>query len=324
MFIPDLLSQSGPKNFGWVPPSARTEEQKEFNFDALSNMPSFSIRGGDYQAKENDQSQIWECVRKLNNGKNLKCLYQQVGSCVGHGLTNAIWYLSYVQCVISGKREVPNLPYEPYCYAQSRVCAGISGYSDGSTGTGAAEAAKRYGTLDSRISDLPKFDVGEDTITFSGSVDKEWGNRGAPSKWIPEGQKHLVKTVAQIRSIGEARQALLNNYPLTIASDWGGMMDPPLKGTPQVRLNSRVDTWMHQMMISNIWIHPSLGDIYYIQNSWSASTHGRGPNNEPLGGFWVLAKELEYIIRQGETFAFSEYDGFPSKRIDEALLMGIS
>lgn len=244
-----------------------------------------------------------------------------VHNCVGHGKCNAEWYLMHVQCVIGQKREVPILPYEPYGYAQSRVCAGISGYSDGSTGTGAADAARKYGVLSSEISGLPAFKNGDDTITFSGDVDKSWGNRGAPSQYIPEGQKHLVKTTALIRSVEEAKQALLNNYPLTIASSWGGQMTPPLKGNPQVRLNSRVTSWAHQMSVTNYWLHPSLGDIFYIQNSWSASAHGIGPNNEPLGGFWVLASDLAIIIREEETFAYSQFDGFPANRIDPKLFL---
>ena len=240
-------------------------------------------------------------------------------NCVGHGLCNAEWYLQFVQNIIKGKRETPVLPYEPYGYAQSRVCAGISGNSDGSTGTGAADASKLYGMLDSRIDGLPAFKDEAETITFSGSTDKSWGNRGAPSQYLTEGKKHLVKTVSLIRSSDDAAAALYNNYPLTLASDWGGKMMPDLR--EGVLLNSHADTWNHQMSCTNVWDHPILKIIFYIQNSWSATAHGRGPNGEPLGGFWILRKDMDYIIAQQEVFAFSDEDGFPERRIDKSLLM---
>jgi hypothetical protein len=319
MYIQNLIASSGPKNFGWVPHAVRTPEQNKLNFDMIGAMPQFKLKGTGYYNTSGGQSQIWDCVRKLNSGANLKALYQQIGSCVGHGLCNAEWYLMFVQNIIKGKRETPVLPYEPYGYAQSRVCAGISGNSDGSTGTGAADASKLYGILDSRIDGLPAFKDEAETITFSGNTDKSWGNRGAPSQYLTEGKKHLVKTVSLIRNSDDAIAALYNNYPLTLASDWGGKMMPDLK--EGVLLNPHADTWNHQMSCTNVWDHPILKMIFYIQNSWSATAHGRGPNGEPLGGFWILRKDMDYIIAQQEVFAFSDEDGFPERRIDKSLLM---
>ncbi len=317
-YLSNIINSSGSKNFGWLEPYKRTSEQNQLNFDLISQMPEFRIDGSWEMAQ---QSQIWDCVRKITGGKNLAALYQQIGSCVGHGKCNAEWYLSHVQSVVIG-RQLAVLPYEPYGYAQSRVCAGISGGEDGSTGAGAADAARKYGVLDSRISDVPKFQQSDSTIIFAGETDKSWGNRGAPEKYIPEGQKHLVKTTALIKSTDDAVAALVNNYPLTLASNWGGKMKPDLKGSnPAVLLNVHDTQWNHQMSCTNFMDHPELGIIFYIQNSWGPDSHGVGPNNEPLGGFWIAKGDMQSIISQNEVFAYSQFDGFPSNKIDQSLLM---
>lgn len=238
-----------------------------------------------------------------------------VHNCTGQGKAMVEWYLMCLE-VLRGDPEQVIMPYEPYGYAQGRVCAGISGDQDGGLGSGTAEAARKYGVLRSDLQGLPKWNESEDTIDWPGEVDKSWGRRGAEQKWVTEGVKHLVKTTALISSADRAAEALQNGYPITIASNWGGHMDDvPLAGTPQVRLNKRVTTWMHQMCVIGWWDHPTLKEIYYVQNSWSARRHGTPVNGEPPGGFWIDKNNMNYILRQGDSYAFSTFDGFPADTI---------
>lgn len=242
-----------------------------------------------------------------------------VHNCVGQGKAKCEWYLMYVEKVLKGDKEIPIMPFEPYGYAQSRVCGGISGMEDGSFGSAAAEAAKKYGVLSSELSGLPSFKTNSETVTWPGKIDREWGNRGSPQQWITEGQKHLVKTTAVLKNHDDAVAALANGYPITIASDWGGMMTPPI--VSGVRLNKRVTQWMHQMQISDFWFHPQLQLIFYVNNSWGENAHGDSPDNSPPGGFWITKDEFNYIARQNEAIAYSNFDGFPEQRLDKALFM---
>lgn len=304
--------------FGWIPPEDRTQEQKVINDSLIAKMPEFKLIGNGYW-KEKEKGLLWDCSKSIY-GKHLPAFFQEVGSCVGQGKAKVEWYLMFCEKVMNGDREKPVMPYEPYGYAQSRVCAGINGGGDGSTGTGAAEAAKSYGVLNSELDDLPKWKTRENEIVWPGSIDQQWGRAGAPSKWISEGKKHLVKTTALIRDKDKAVEALSNGYPIAIASNWGGMMNPPLKGDKfPVRLNKRTTTWNHQMCVTNFWFHPELGLIFWIQNSWGPGAHGDSPDDSPAGGFWVLPNELEYIMNQREAFAYSQFDGFPEQDLDKAL-----
>lgn len=297
--------------FGWIPPEERTKEQEKTHELLVSSMPSFELKGS-WKAKE--KVFFWDASKAVT-GKHLKTFNQNVGSCTGQGKAMVEWYLMCLE-VLRGDPEQVIMPYEPYGYAQGRVCAGISGDQDGGLGSGTAEAARKYGVLRSDLQGLPKWNESEDTIDWPGEVDKSWGRRGAEQKWVTEGVKHLVKTTALISSADRAAEALQNGYPITIASNWGGHMDDvPLAGTPQVRLNKRVTTWMHQMCVIGWWDHPTLKEIYYVQNSWSARRHGTPVNGEPPGGFWIDKNNMNYILRQGDSYAFSTFDGFPADTI---------
>lgn len=235
-----------------------------------------------------------------------------VHNCVGQGKSKVEWQLMYVEVVRLGDNELPIMPYEPFGYAQSRVCAGISGNSDGSTGTGAAEAAKKYGVLRSDLQGLPPWREEGETVYWPGNIDKAWGRNGAPTQWLEPARKHVVQTTALMRSAEDVATALQNGYPCTCASNWGGMMQCRVQGEPGVLLNRRSGQWAHQMCVLGWWDHPTLGEIFYIQNSWSEKAHGTCPSGAPLGGFWIQKSDMASIVGQRETFAYSQFVGFPA------------
>ena len=94
-------------------------------------------------------------------------------------------------------------------------------------------------------------------------------------------------------------------------------MNPAITGNPAIILNKRVTQWGHQMCCL-AWVdHPELKDIFWIQNSWGVC-HGKSPGNyhEPEGGFWIQAKDMDWICRDGEVFSLSNFEGFPVKKLD--------
>ncbi len=306
-------------NYGWIPPHKRTNEQKKLDAALKLAMPKFKILGNGMW-KANQKVVCWDATLVLRNGKHLECFHQDTGSCTGQGATKTQWYVEYVDKAVKGEREQPRLLYEPYTYAQGRVCAGISGGEAGGTGAGTAEAVRTYGGLDATISGLPEFETRGETIYWPASTDDGWGRRGAPQEYIKEGKNHLIKTTSLINNTDEAIEALSNYYPMTCASNWGGQMSPPVKGTKfPVLLNTHADSWNHQMCCIATWDHPELGRIFYIQNSWGEDAHGTPPDGAPPGGFWISARDFQYIIDQQEVFAYSQFDGFPEQRLDPSL-----
>lgn len=296
---------------GWIPHDNRTQEVKDQHGFIMGMMPAFSIKG---QFKAVQKVCLWDAARSVL-GKDLPCFYQNIGSCVGQGKAKTEAYTSLNQILLDPSQKFI-MPYEPYGYAQSRVCAGITGGEDGSTGSGAAEAAVKYGVLAIDFdTDVEKYTFDDDgkTLNWPGSIDSAWGRNGAPSKYITEGKKHLVKTTANLRTSDDVRDALVNKYGVACASNWGGQMKPQVKNG--VLLNRRVTTWNHQMSVSAYWDHPDLGEIFWIQNSWGWFCHGICPTGAPGGGFWVLKSDMQFICDQGEVFAYSAFDGFPADMI---------
>jgi hypothetical protein len=162
-----------------------------------------------------------------------------------------------------------------------------------------------YGVLDAQYEGVPE---------YSGRVAKTWGRRGPPEEFIEHAKQFCVKTVAPVRSAAEVRDAVCNGYPVTIASNWGGRMQPRVVDGRLV--NERSGTWNHQMCIIGYDGETGSEPYYYVLNSWGAAAHGTPPDDAPPGGFWIRTKDVEYIVKQGDSFAFSDFDGFPAQELD--------
>ena len=304
-------SHIGHLECGWKHPSVRSTEQNRQHDTIMADMPEFEIKG---QFKAVQKVCLWDAARSVL-GRDLRCFYQQVGSCVGNGKAKTEEYTMINEILLDPTKQFKHV-YEPYGYAMSRVCAGISGSDDGSTGSGAAEAAVKFGLLqvDFDPTNMPlSFDDDDKTVVWPGKVDQAWGYNGAPTKYITEGKTHLIKTTANLRNTDNVRDALVNKYGVTCASNWGGQMKPGV--TNGVLLNRRVTTWNHQMSVSAYWDHPDLGEIFWIQNSWGWNCHGICPSGAPGGGFWVRKADMQFICDQGEVFAYSQFDGYPADMI---------
>lgn len=303
-------------SFGYILPTERTEEEQAFDADVKSKMIDFEITGAQ---DPTDQAFLWNCSKAANGGQHFRTFYQQTGSCVGNGGGQALWYLSAVEVIRLKDPEQVLLPFWLLPYGRSRYYAGSRGQGEGSFGSAFAEAMRKDGIIEAKLDGLPKC-TDSGGLTWGRSAELTWSD-GAKidSKWLALSRKHLLKTTAQVKTAQQVRQALLNYYPCTIASDWGGQMTPAVQGSPPVRLNKRADTWNHQMCVIGTVNHPSLGWIYYILNSWGVDAHGQPPAGgygEPPGGFWVKEADMDYIARQGDSFAFSQFSGFPAQKLD--------
>lgn len=240
--------------------------------------------------------------------------YLATSQCVGNGGGQAVWYLSAVEVVRLKDPEQVLLPFYLLPYGMSRKRGGLGGRGEGSFGSAFAEAIKLDGILPFNTEGLEQPDF-RDGVTWGRNVELKWSDGASISEnWLQKSRKHLVKTVSKINSSDDARSAIRNYYPITIASAWGGMMDPPLSGDPAVRLNRRVTTWHHQMCVIGWWEHPTLGELYYVLNSWGPRTHGTPAGDEPPGGFWIKASDMDWICKTGECYAFSQFSGFPAQK----------
>lgn len=233
-----------------------------------------------------------------------------VHNCVSFGAKNAIEYLICTEMLMKGDRETFKPIFPPYLYGTGRVFVGrgqING--DGSLGSWMADAVVQYGTIPSDVEGCP---------AYSGSIAREWGARpGPPTKFVEIGKNHLVKSAAKINSWDELVTAICNGYPCTVASNQGFNMEPSRDG-----FHAPSGTWAHQMCI--IGIDDESSDPYaVILNSWG-DAHSRLKDFEtnedlPIGVLRVRKRTIERMIDAEETFAYSNFDGFPDRQIEKEL-----
>jgi hypothetical protein len=282
-------------------------------------MPEFRIFGSYNEDKE--RACLWDCVKKVNNGQNISVFYQKTGSCVGNAIGQCVWYLMAAEIVRTGDMEEFTLPFYLISYGRSRYHSGIRGRGDGSTGSGAAKAIRQDGIIPANLDNLPRWQD-QGGITYGAKTEMDWSDGARISEeWLTQSRKHPVKTTALLKNVDDLRACLQNYYPAHTCSNWGGLMQCPTKGTPSVVLNHKASRWAHAQSFIGYWKHPELGELYYVLNSWGYDAHYRGeyPNGEPRGGYWVQRKDAEIMVGAGETFAYSQFDGFLSNPLDEKL-----
>lgn len=306
------LGPSDVLESGWVDPNSRGDFAV-VHADALRLMPRFQIAGTG--PRDNGEALLWDATLKANGGKHTSTFYQQTGSCVGNGVGQVLWRLIAVEVVRLRDPEKFILPFWLLNYGKGRQRAGMRGRGEGSFGSASAEAARLDGFIPFDLQGLPQPTDGPQGLTWGRDAELEWSDGAAiKSTWLEKARKHLVRTVAQVKSADDVREAIRNYYPVTIASDWGGMMQCRVEEGHL--MNRRTTTWMHQMSVHAWKDHPRLGEIFYVLNSWGPTVHGTDPAGGQPGGFWVKRSDMDYIARQGDSFAFSQFDGFPAQELD--------
>lgn len=287
---------------------------KQAAADTLAAMPDFAISG---QYKDTDKAYLWEVYPLTNKSADLfKVFYQQTGSCVGNGVGQAMRTLMAIEIVRLGDPEEMVMPFWLLCYGKSREYAGMRGRGEGSLGSTAAKAAEKDGFLIATAEGLERWQD-QNGLTWGREAELRWSDGAAiEAKWLETSRQHIIKSAANVRNADQVTEAIINGYPVTIASMWGGQMQCQVQGNPGRLMNRRTGRWAHQMSVHGYERHPELGEIYYILNSWGVRAHGGPcPSGAPLGGFWVKKADMQSIVSEGDSFAFSQFDGFPSQEL---------
>jgi hypothetical protein len=303
-------------NFGWIPPESRTEVQHAANHAALADMPRFAIDGSTRyptagEPEKVELYKIWDhpsVVEKL--GFPWIGTKQFSGSCVWAGAQNVMCTLHFIDVLQKGDAEELYVPFGLLAYGRSRFYMGDRNPGEGSLGSTYAKAARDDGFLNAKQDGLPPF-KSADGIEWGSRSEMSWSDGDAQQviNLLPESRKRLVKTTARCRSADDVREAIVNGYPVTCASMYAHR--PRVESDPAVLLGRRSGSWAHQMSILAWWVHPKLGELFWLQNQWGLNAHGRDPAGGPPGGVWIMKSDVDWICRD-EVFAFSQYEGFPA------------
>ena len=248
---------------------------------------------------------LWEACRKATGGILPARDQGQVGSCVAFGTAAAVEHLICVQIAGGAREEFRELAQE-VIYGGSRVEIGggqIRG--DGSVGAWAARFVREYGVL-------PRGQFGaHDLRSYDANRCRQYGRDGVPDDLEPLAKRHPVRATANVRSWDEARAALRNGYPIAVCSNQGFGMARDADGFCRAS-----GTWMHCMALVGVRGGPRPGG--FLLNSWGDRAHSgpRVPAAAPAAGFWCDAATLDRMLRQGDSWAFSGFAGFPARKLD--------
>jgi len=245
---------------------------------------------------------LYEAARKVM-GQDPDPGPQKIGDCVSWGYACGVDLIACIE-VLKGEAEEYSWDRRAATeaiYALSRVEYGnLDGsYQDGSVGAWAAAAVTKGGTL---------------SRTKLGAYDpqraKQWGAKGLPDELEPEAKQHTVTTAALVKTFEEARDAIANGYPVPVCSGQGFTMTRDAQGfcTPR-------GSWAHCMCFIGAIAGSRPGLL--CKQSW-----GKNTPSGPLGDidipdccFWVEAATCTRMLREGDSFALSQFNGYPTQSI---------
>lgn len=226
---------------------------------------------------------------------------QTTGDCVSHAARNGVDITRSTE-IINGDKE---------SFIVRSATEGIYGVR-GHGGQGmTCERAVRFLTTDGGILLRKKYGS-HDLSVYNGRMAASWGRSGTPRVLVEEAKKNQVKTVSNIRSVAEARDALFNGYGVFFCSNLGFSSTRDKNGISQ-----RSGTWMHAMSFGAMDDTRDIFNetLFLILNSWGAWNGGPKRLQQPDGSFWVRQSVAEDIIAQGSMWALSNVDGFPAQKI---------
>lgn len=286
---------------GWIDAPHIVEEQMKL-------LPMPFMKGNAPFLDEKKTVLLYDAVRQVSGGEIISGP-QGIGDCVSWGWTGADEIIQAVQIL---QQRAEGRQFQAFkrqateaIYALSRVEIGgqRGSRSDGSTGIWAARAVSTKGTL-SRDYLAAKTGKGD----YDPSRAKQWGASGLPDDFEPEALQHLIKTVSKVLSFEEAAAAIQNGYPVPVCSNIGYHMDRDGQGFG--RRNPR-DPWNHCMLFCGVrWDRPGLA----MANSWGMQSF-TGPIdlNQPRNVIWVEPKDVDLMLRQGDSYAASQHMGYPEQ-----------
>ena len=263
-------------------------------------MPVFGAAAYDLQGSgEGKLSLPFKSLLKFDSGFG-PAEKQTTGDCVSHSTRNAIDITRAVEIVNGDREEFITRSATEAIYqsrghrGQGMTCSGAARYVHQS---GGILLRKDYGAVD-----LSKYNS---TLGARHNIPN--------SIYKDEAQKHQVKTISNIRTVEEARDALANGYAISVCSGYGFSSRRDSNG-----IAKRSGGWSHAMC----WIacddsRSRLNEtLFLVQNSWGIWNSGPRVHDQPEGSFWIREKDARGMLSGGGAWVFSDVDGFPARKVE--------
>jgi len=298
--------------FGWTPNETSLKDFIRRHKNPYVTNLNESIKG----SGKGKTVLLWKALERVM-GQKLVPHNQKAPDCVSQGFALGVDFVSAIQIVLERKPEMwkGKAATEPI-YGGSRVeIGGYTGRGGGSTGHWGAEWISRYGILLRQ-----EYPGGYDFTTYDAQKSVEYGRTGCPDALEPLTKLHPVKKVAICRSYSDLRDCIANGHPVVVCSNVGFGNGKVCRRDSEGFLTRKRKPWMHCMMFGGYddkYRRPGALCI----NSWGYGwIEGPTRLEQPAGSFWIDAKTVDYMLRQGDSFALSAYVGYPKLNIPPYIL----
>lgn len=312
--ITDILAAATKTNKpvygGWIPNQNATPRFNQLYFKQVGKNLAGTGAG--------KHALLWKYFERVTKAA-LVPHRQTVGDCVAQSFGLGIDILDAVQ-IAHGHGEWTAKSAIEVIYAGGRVEINGGKYTnDGMRGSWAARWCREYGNLLRQ----PYLNGKYDFTHYSGAKSRLWGHLcdkctewggGVPNELEPLAKKHPIKTTTLVTSWTEARDAIYNGYPVAICSDVGFVNERDRDGFAKAK-----GTWYHCVLLAGVDdTNRRPGGL--LLNSWGPNwIKGATRLDQPAGSFWVDANNLDKMLAQNDSFALSNYTGYPRQHLDYRL-----
>lgn len=273
-------------------------------FDLLVEQSKYAyFKDGSNRIKNSGKGKLstpYKSVLKFD--KNPYNERQSTGDCVSHGTRSACDITRAVEIDIKGDKK------SWIARGATEAIYGARGHGgQGMSCSRAAQFVSQTGGIVVRKNYPGIIDFSK----YNGSLGAKWGSRGLPDKVIDLANDYQIKTVSLIKTVEEARDALSNGYGIAVCSGYGFSNKRDKNGFAK-----KSGSWAHCMA----WIacDDTNGETsFLVQNSWGKWNDGGHPEWGPIpdGSFLIHAEDAEGMLKQGGSYAFSDFDGFPPQKL---------
>lgn len=230
---------------------------------------------------------------------------QQIGDCESFGNSHAHDLLQCIEASLSGS----DLDYRETCteaaYAAGREAGNMLGNQDGCYGSAMVKGMTEIGLIPREA--MANFGG----VAYSGQRAKQFGRTGLSAELKKIAAQFKLGGAALVKTWDELRAALSSGYPVAVSSN---------RGFQPFRRDSRGicragGGWDHCMFYAGIIDSDGVETALQCQ-SWGNDQPG-GPIvfDMPLFAFRTERADVEYQLRQGDSFALSKTPGFAHRAL---------
>lgn len=242
---------------------------------------------------------------------------QSRGDCMAWSACHAVDLLTAADIVLKGQleqfRALTNIEAQ-YGLMRVEVFGGKPDFGgDGASPTAAARSVTQFGTLHRLKYLADSFDL--TAYDNSGGRSGQWGRYGLPDALEPVAAEHKCGDAILVTSFDQAVELLQSGYPISNAAP-----DNPIPRKRDAQ-GFGVDIWRasHAMNYIGYRLDPRPG---LLQSNTGHGNHVTGPkwpedmpNTLAACSAWIDRDDVEHVLRQQWSFAYSDYAGFPRREL---------